>query len=377
MKLTDSPDINSNKKLRVLFMTRKWPPAVGGMEVYSVELTQELSQSVDLVTHKLPGRKNGQPPPLFSLGHFFVKEAVYLLRHRNQFDVIHFGDLVLFPLAWLSHKLGRSCHHVISAHGTDIAYGIRDGWKPRLYRLFLSWVSKNSEVIDVVIANSNATEKMCRKIGLEKLTVINLGVRLSSEPPEDQPHENYVLFVGRVARRKGVAWFVREVLPGLPASLTLKVAGTIWDPQEVESINEPRVEFLGPVFGDELLRLRRRALVVVMPNIPLDGQDFEGFGLTALEAGADGAVLLASSLDGIVDAVEDGVTGILVEPENHAAWVAEIERVANWGKDQRRAFLLKARQRIGEHYNWHRVMVETLAAYQADSDIPGEAGFSG
>ena len=41
------------KKLRVLFLTRKWPPAIGGMEVYSMELSEELSHRVDLTVRSL------------------------------------------------------------------------------------------------------------------------------------------------------------------------------------------------------------------------------------------------------------------------------------------------------------------------------------
>lgn len=365
MVVAGSDGTDSNDLLNVLFVTRKWLPAVGGMEVYCVELTDELASQVSLTTNFLPGRKNGQPPSLPALTWFFISQAIYLIRARNNYDVIHYGDLVMFPLAWLSHRLGRTCRQVISVHGTDIAYGIRKGWKPKLYRRFLSWMVANDAVTDVVIANSRATADRCKKAGFTTVSVVNLGVRLSENPPENCPPGNYILFVGRVVRRKGVGWFIREVLPNLPAELTLKVAGTVWDADEGNALQNPRVDFLGPVFGDELSLLRRKSLAVIMPNIPLGGRDFEGFGLTALEAGGDGAVLLASALDGIVDAVEDGVTGILVDAENPASWVDAIERVSNWTPDYRCSFLRLARQRIHDHYNWRRVMVETLATYQA------------
>lgn len=312
----------------------------------------------------LAGRENGQPPTLLALIWFFIREAFFLLRSRRQFDVIHFGDLVMFPLAWFNHRLGCACRQIISAHGTDIAYGLREGWQPRLYRRFLFWMGSNHAATDVVIANSRATATLCEERGLTNVVVVNLGVRLSEDRPRNKPPEDYILFVGRLVRRKGVSWFIREVLPKLPAELTLKVAGTVWDPDEGVVLQNPRVEFLGPVFGDDLSRLRHKALAVIMPNIPLwDGDFVEGFGLTALEAGADGAVLLASALDGIVDAVEDGVTGILVEAENQTAWVEAIDNVSSWSPDSRASFLNLARQRIGEYYNWRRVMLDTVAIY--------------
>lgn len=351
-----------------MFITRKWPPAVGGIEVYSAELTRELAEHVDLTTNVLSGRKNGQPPTLIALAWFYISQATFLLRFRNRYDVIHFGDLVLFPLAWLSHRLGRTCRQVISVHGTDIAYGFRKGRKARLYRRFLSWMVAKRVAINVIIANSKATANLCEKVGFTNVEVVNLGVRLTGPPAEYVPPENYVLFVGRLLQRKGVSWFIRNVLPGLPDGLTLKVAGTVWDADEGAALENPRVEYLGPVFGEELSLLRRKSLAVIMPNVPLWSGDFvEGFGLTALEAGADGAVLLASALDGIIDAVEDGVTGILVEAENPGNWVAAIEKVAAWSPDYRNSFLRSARQRIHERFNWQRVMFETLATYQVES----------
>jgi glycosyltransferase involved in cell wall biosynthesis len=94
--------------LKVLFVTRKWPPAVGGMEVYCAELTRELSGRVDLTTHALPGREDGRPPSGLRLAWFFLREAVFLVRHRNRYDVIHYGDLVMFPLAWWCQVLNRA-----------------------------------------------------------------------------------------------------------------------------------------------------------------------------------------------------------------------------------------------------------------------------
>ena len=43
----------------------------------------------------------------------------------------------------------------------------------------------------------------------------------------------------------------------------------------------------------------------------------EGFGLTAVEAMAAGLPVVASRVGGLIEIVQDGLTGILVEPENH------------------------------------------------------------
>ena len=52
-----------------------------------------------------------------------------------------------------------------------------------------------------------------------------------------------------------------------------------------------------------------------MPNQPVQG-DMEGFGLVALEAASCGTPVIASAIEGITDAVREGVTGFLVNADS-------------------------------------------------------------
>ena len=358
----------AERRLKVLFVTRKWPPAVGGMETYCVELAEELKAAVELEVLALPGRRKGDPPGLLALLAFFARAAWHLARQGGRYDVLHLSDLVLAPLARLNRAMNPKCRNVISAHGTDIAFGLRRGWKPALYRRFLGWMARHRDALDAVVANSRATRRHCERAGLDRVVVVPLATRSTSAAPAAVPPEPYVLFVGRLVRRKGAGWFIREVLPRLPEEITLKIAGTLWDPDEGSALESPRVAFLGPVFGAELAELRRRAIAVIMPNVPLGGRDFEGFGLTALEAAADGGVLLASGIDGIVDAVADGRTGFLLEPEKPALWVERILEVRDWSGAQRQAFLAGARDTVRDQFCWSRVAAETIGVYRRACD---------
>jgi phosphatidyl-myo-inositol dimannoside synthase len=63
-----------------------------------------------------------------------------------------------------------------------------------------------------------------------------------------------------------------------------------------------------------------------MPNITVDG-DIEGFGLVAVESACRGAVVIASALQGLLEAVTDGVTGILVDAEQPEGFVSVISKL--------------------------------------------------
>jgi glycosyltransferase involved in cell wall biosynthesis len=78
---------------------------------------------------------------------------------------------------------------------------------------------------------------------------------------------------------------------------------------------------LGFVPPAELGAHFERAAVVVVPSRR------EGYGMVAREAMAWGRPVVASSVGGLVDAVEDGVTGLLVPPGDVAALRTALERL--------------------------------------------------
>jgi len=352
--------------LKTLFITRKWPPAVGGMETYSIELTEELRKLVNLNIFFLPGKPNGSPPKLFEIFIFFFKATIQCLKEKKN-DVLHIGDMTLWPIAMISSVFRKKSILVISAHGTDVAYHLRAGCAPVLYHwyLLLGAILMKSRI--KIIANSHATATYCKSHGFKNVYVVPLGVRMSHEVVGFATHPSkYILFVGRLARRKGAGWFTENVLPLLSEEIILKVAGTVWDEEEFKVIHDSkRTEFLGPIYGEELAKLRRNAIAVIMPNIKCGGRDFEGFGLTAVEAAADGAVLLASNIDGIVDAVVDGTTGWLLRSEDSVVWKNKIEEIMQWDVHKRSCFVTESRAAVAQFYSWVRVARDTAKIYKS------------
>jgi phosphatidyl-myo-inositol dimannoside synthase len=353
---------------RVLFISRKWPPAIGGMETYALKLVAELASRCHLITRVLPGRAHGSPPGLPRLAIFLIGSLGFLLRRRA--DVVHIGDLVLWPLALAAHVFGTAPRVVITAYGLDVIYGRRRGLLPKVYGLYLRLGVRLVARRVRIIAISNETARLCRAAGFSDVVVVTLGVDLpATAPAEENVPGNYVLFVGRLVRRKGAAWFASEVLPRLPASLRMVVVGKAWDLEELAVLEaNPRVEYQKVVSAAQLLTLRRSAVVVVMPNVLSSGNDIEGFGLTAVEAGADGGVLLASGIEGIVDAVVDGTTGFLLPAGDAAAWAAKVDDVFGWSPQRRSEFIHACQAEVARRYTWSAVANQTLDAYGASQE---------
>jgi glycosyltransferase involved in cell wall biosynthesis len=78
---------------------------------------------------------------------------------------------------------------------------------------------------------------------------------------------------------------------------------------------------VGFVSPEELGDWYERAAVVAVPSRR------EGYGVVAREAMAYGRPVVATAVGGLVDAVEDGVTGLLVPPRDIAALRSAAERL--------------------------------------------------
>jgi glycosyltransferase involved in cell wall biosynthesis len=178
-------------------------------------------------------------------------------------------------------------------------------------------------------------------------------------------HGGDLLFAGRLVERKGCAWFVRNVLPLLPDTIGLRVAGTVWDEAEGAALDHPRVSYLGPLNARDLVDEYREALCVVVPNIEPPSGEFEGFGLVAPEAAAAGGIVVAAATGGLLGAVIDGDTGFLVPSGGAEAWRAKIMEIAGWSDEQRADFTSAAMKKALKHYCWSRVADDVLAVYQA------------
>jgi glycosyltransferase involved in cell wall biosynthesis len=187
---------------------------------------------------------------------------------------------------------------VVQVWGTDLELARRVPW-------LAAWVLRRARL---VIAASTFLAEQARSLGARDVSVMPSGVALpeSVGEPEEPPH---VLYVGRLSPEKGILELV-EACEGLP----LVVVGD----GPLRSRVPAAVGFVPP---DELGPYYERAAVVAAPSRR------EGYGFVAREAMAWGRPVVASAVGGLTDAVEDGVTGLLVPPGDVGALRAAIERL--------------------------------------------------
>jgi len=341
-------------KLSVRFITRKWAPAIGGMETYCLQLTEHIKDDVNLNIQALPGRNDGRAPSGFQIVFFGFKMAGKLML-LPQADVTHVSDMASWPLAFFAKLRHWKTRIVLSAHGSDLSYRNKRGMLPKLYKFYLE-VGAYLLPSSIVLANSQWIADLAKEAGFDDVRVIPLASDIT--PPIEQPKRTQSLFfAGRVMRSKGTSFIIEEVLPLLPEHINLKVAGTVWEVKEESVLKNPRVNYLGKLDAKDLAEEYASALAVVVPSLSP-----EGFGLVAVEAALTRGIVLASNHTGLLEVCSDDL-GILVRTGDAEDWANKIKQVAAWASSEREAFIRVSQSQAQNRYNWQRVAHETLQSY--------------
>lgn len=314
---------------RPLFVTRKYPPSVGGMQTLAAGVWRAMSSASPDALLLAHGGSNRGLPRWLPLA--IVRTASLLARRKV--DLVLCGDAAMYAVLVPVLRAFR-VRHAAMVMGLDLTYG-----NP-VYRAVVHPLLRRAPR---VIAISEATAAAARDLGIpaDRVTVVRLGVQTPSEMPDRPTARRQVaamigvgddavvlLTLGRLVRRKGARWFVEEVLPRLPPEVVYVLAG---DGDEREPVRQAadragvsdRVRLLGQVDDAGREMLMRGADLFVQPNIRVPG-DMEGFGLVTVEAAMRGTPVVAAALEGILDAVVPGQTGVLLPPEDADAWIARL-----------------------------------------------------
>lgn len=342
--------------IKILFISRAYPPVVGGIENQNYELSEWLSKIADV--KKIVNTRGKKFLPFF-LPYAKLKSILTM----GKYDAILLGDGVLAPIGYAVKVMNKKPAACV-LHGLDLTY------KNFIYQKL--WVNFFLKKLDKYVCVGQETVRIAKEKGLpeEKLVFIPNGIDTEKY---FQPHgrtelekilniklenKKVILTSGRLARRKGVAWFSENVMPKLPDNFIYIVAGDGIDRKNIEEVIKNknlsnRVKMLGYVTDEVRDILFNTCDVFVQPNIKVPG-DMEGFGISVIEAASCRIPVIASNLEGLKDAIKDGQNGFLVESGNAEAWVKKINEVLA-DDNFRKEFGQKARQYVIENYSWEKI----------------------
>ena len=120
---------------------------------------------------------------------------------------------------------------------------------------------------------------------------------------------------------------------------------------------EKNVTFTGSVPHSQLRRLYQEADIVINPSLS------ETFGLSLVEAMASEIPVVATRVGGMVEVIEDGKSGLLVEAENPTMLAKTIETLlAN--ETLRKKMGTAGRQRVENLFSWEKIAESLMTVYR-------------
>ena len=338
--------------MNILIISRAYPPVIGGIEKHNYEIFKRLARVSNV---KLLANTQGKKMlPIFIF--YVLIKSIFILR---KYDIILLGDGLLAIVGYFC-KLFSHKPIVCNVYGLDLTY------QSLLYQKL--WVNIFIKKMDKLVAVGNETihQGVIRGIPRSKFVFVPGGVSIKKSLPKYSTQDlerligrevrgSVLLTLGRLVKRKGMAWFIEAVVRKLSEDVVYIIVG---DGKEKHNIIaaikknklQNRVFFLGAVSEKEKEILFCTADIFVQPNIKAEG-DMEGFGLVVLEAASYGLVVIASRLEGLKDAIHDGKNGILVEERNAEEYKQAIEcLLAN--DENRRKFGMQAKKYVDKNFSW-------------------------
>jgi len=268
---------------------------------------------------------------------------------------------VFFAPAYTAPLL-LSCPTVVTVH--DLSYmahpewfPIREGWRRRLVTRA---VVRRARAVLTDSAFSQSEVMRLTRAPAERVHVIYLGAGIGGPPPDVDRREPVVLFVGSMFNRRRIPDLVRAFarLAAHDPAVRLDIVGEdrTWPAQHVSALVEDlgldsRVTLHSWVDDEALRALYQRASVFAFLS------EYEGFGLTPLEALAYGVPIVV--LDTAVAREIYGDAAAYVAPGDLDATAAAMAEMIAGGPARQQQ--LSAAVGTLARYSWRDAAVRTLA----------------
>jgi phosphatidylinositol alpha-1,6-mannosyltransferase len=350
--------------MKTLLITLEYPPFRGGVANYYANIVkywplEEKIQVIDNSREELLAKNSKLS---------WLRTVSVLIKNLKQpgFDYLLIGQILPLGTAAYLASFIKPFKYGVILHGLDFTSAIQSNRKRFLTKLILDKAS------NIICANSRLAQmvKEFHEDWQNKITVINPGIEPIVAIPSKERLDNlktiyglngyFVLFtLGRLVLRKGVDSVIKALSDWGTEDLKIKyfIAGLGKEEEYLRSLAavsplSESIVFLGELTEEEKWLWLYACDLFVMPCREI-GPDFEGFGIVYLEANLAGKIVLAGNSGGVKDAVEDGVNGFLVDPENIEEIKNNIIKIKN-NSELLIDLGVAAKKRAIEKFSWEK-----------------------
>jgi glycosyltransferase involved in cell wall biosynthesis len=357
------------------FISHRLPVALAarrqGYEVHVATMPgDEVDQicAVGLTHHELPLTRSGVNP----LNELFVFTAIYKLFRQLKPELVHLVTIKPVLYGGFAARLARVPGVVAAVSGLGFVF-IAKGFKASLIRvgvMNLYRLAFGKRNLRVIFQNPNDRNSFIEAGALtadKAMLIRGSGVNLADYPATIEPEGSPVIIMAsRLLRDKGVLEYVQAARlikqQGVDAKFIL-VGGpdvhnpaTVTDEQLKEIKNNGDVELLG--FQEDIPALLAASNIVVLPSYR------EGLPKVLVEAAAAGRAVVTSDVPGCRDAIEVGVSGLLVPPRNPEALAKGIQILIN-DPELRKKMAEQGRYLAEREFDLNKIVKAHLEIYRA------------
>lgn len=387
--------------MKHLILTMGFPPQTGGIQTILYEITRRLSGERIVLTYEYTDSEKfdaKQPFKIFRrkknffdrVSYFFLSKlhpivplttsflfSTLNIVRRNDIRIVHCGHVYMGFLGFIIKKLFRKPYFVYTYAQEVMEKSLP---KNKIVSRWLGNVILRNAAKIITISNFTKEEILKWGISEDKVAKIPMGADFDIFKPDEIKRDSIIkeyslngnkilLTVSRLEKRKGHDM----VLKSLPTVLNFfpkikyLIVGEGEYKEELEKIVDKlglnnNVMFMGELQKEKLSFFYNAADVFIMPSRDLAEEgEIEGFGVVFLEANACEKPVIGGRSGGVPDAIVDGETGILVDPES-------IEEISNAlitllkNKKLAKKMGENGRRRVVEEYNWENAvgMIEVL-----------------
>lgn len=368
--------------MKILIVSVDFPPHTDGVSTVAHELATRLADRGEEVVVIGPKSRNDGDydsrqkfrvirtafyesgylrfiPMFFALPYAVMRYRIKMVIAMN----IAYGGIISYIFfRWLGFS------YILWAYGYEFA---KFEANPLVRRLYIK-IYENSLF---VVAITNFVRERLIRFGVDpkKIVVIKPGteplkyypVKVNSDFRRLYNLENkrIIMSVGRLIERKGIDMTIRALknVREAFADTVYLVVGEGPFKKQLEALSSrlglrDAVRFVGRVSDNELLNFYNLCDLFIMPSRTLyDKGDIEGFGIVFLEAGACEKPVIGGLGGGMSEAIENGITGLLVnssDPKEVSDAIIKIVSDPNYAR-----FLGEnGRRRVIEELNWERAV---------------------
>ncbi len=345
--------------MRVGIIVKEFPPdSIGGLQTQTKRMASAIAESssetgITVFTKRYRKHDDSDHPfevvrvphlsvsPFISDLTFLVLCFFALLRYSRKIDCMQ--CMTIYPIGFLGLMFNRvtGVPYFAWIRGNDFYQMRHIRWKRWMIRRVLSDTR--------VLVQSPDIESDVRKYfsDLEPdIGVLGNGVTLPEEPASLD--SKIVLFVGRLAPKKGVQYLIKAMAKA-SSDATLWIVGDGAKRQTLESLGEELdvdVVFHGEVSPNQVDHFYCRASIFVLPST-----EGEGMPNAVLEAMAYGLPVITTRSGGLSTVIENGETGFFVPMRDPDALAKQIKTLLS-NKTVRKRIGNNARKYVREDRSW-------------------------